>query len=154
MTGTISGSGSVVINGFASYASLNSYTGGTTINAGSTLNADSQYLHGTITGADWFETYSDATDPSFTKGADYSITNAGTITSPNDLEFYANAYIGAAGNGSTGSFTNTGTLQFGTYGELEAYANNNISLGGKLQIVNGTAVTAVSASNPLDYLEL
>ncbi|MFT3785141.1 MAG: PEP-CTERM sorting domain-containing protein [Tepidisphaeraceae bacterium] len=50
-TGLISGTGNVIINGFAQYSALNSYSGGTSLTAGSTLAADPQYVHGAITGA-------------------------------------------------------------------------------------------------------
>ncbi|MGH8233681.1 MAG: beta strand repeat-containing protein [Rhodanobacteraceae bacterium] len=119
------------------------------------------------TGYGYIETYSDASDPSFTAGADYSITNAGTIYSDgtgddgnwfiaNDQGNQADA-TGSYGNlnGSTGSFTNTGTLQFPVGGGLYISANNDITLGGVLQTNDGAGtVKAISASNPLGFLDL
>ncbi|MGH9487503.1 MAG: hypothetical protein ACRD04_07925, partial [Terriglobales bacterium] len=129
--------------------------------------------NGTISGAYDIETYSDASDSSFTAGGDYSITNAGTITAPaspgwiyfgaNDQYNQADA-TGAYGNlnGSTGSFTNTGAVQVVPIAmtpfndnDIWVEANNDINFGGVIQTNDGAGhVMALSASNPLYYFGL
>jgi filamentous hemagglutinin family protein len=122
-----------------------------------------------VTSAAYITTGSDASDPSFTEGGDYSITNTGTITSTSGLGIAANDQYeqadstGSYGNlnGTTGSFTNTGSLQVAPLGgvvgdnSLDIYANNDINLGGVVQTNDGAGhVKALSASNPLYGLYL
>jgi filamentous hemagglutinin family protein len=149
-----------------------SVTGGDFSNAGSvTLTGGGVYVtngsisnSGSIGGVSDIETSSDASAPSFTDGGDYSFTNTGTITSPSDFFFEINDQdnqadvTGSFGNvnGSTGSFTNTGTLQVAPGGNgIDVYAYNDINFGGTVQTNDGAGhVKALSASNPLYYLDL
>lgn len=98
------------------------------------------------------ETSSASTDAAFKAGADYSVKNTGSVISGDDIYMGANAYNPGVDtdNDSTGSVSNTGTLSVGTASGVELWAQNDVTLDGAIKVGG----KAISASNPLDYVEL
>jgi hypothetical protein len=116
-TGLISGAGNVVINGFAQYSALNSYSGGTSLTSSSQLFAEPQYLHGSITGGS--NSLLQLTTPT-------NQTLNATLSGAVDITALSGTGVITFANTST----TTGTVTFNSSnGGMKLLANNALGVG-------------------------